>query len=339
MFWAVIALLLAGFALGIGVLTLFFRSPGGGGSPAPAAATIPLPSPSTFIPSTPTAQPTPSPSPIELPTGKIVFTCQVFRETNHDQICLMNADGSSYRFLTYDENSEYYYPSFSPDGNSVVYASNRSGGYEIYEMDITSGASLRLTHGIGEVNAPEISPDGSQIVFTNISAKLSRIWLMDRNGGKPHEIYSQPGADSLDPTWSPDGARILFAVGVGTEKTLYTIRPDGSGLQKMNVDFHTRGRTDWSPDGEWIATYAGSPFLWKIYMMKPDGTELHQVIVGGVGLAPAFSPDGRWIVFTGYLDHPNDPDGCEIYTARLDGTQISRLTNNTYCDWQPRWGP
>ena len=339
LFLAVIGVLLACFILALAGLLLFAQTPRGANFLAGRTPTASLPAATPTLPPTLTASPTAVPSPTPAPAGKIVLTCQVFGQQNHDQICIMNADGSGYRQLTSDEPSEYYYPSLSPDGNSVVYASNRLGGYQIYEMDLASGTSIQLTHGIGEVNAPEISPDGSRIVFTDIFGHLSRIWLMDRDGSNPHELYSQAGADSLDPTWSPDGTRILFAVGAGTDKLLYTINVDGSGLQPVSADFHTRGRTDWSPDGQWISSYAGSGFRWKIYLLKPDGTQLHQVQVGGVGLAPAFSPDGQWIVFTGYLDHPDDPDGCEIYIARLDGSGVTRLTNNTYCDWQPRWGP
>ena len=54
---------------------------------------------------------------------------------------------------------------------------------------------------------------------------------------------------------------------------------------------------------------------------------------------PHFSPDGKWIVFTAYFDHYGDDHGCEIYIIRIDGTDLRRLTDNNYCDYQPRWGP
>jgi TolB protein len=40
-----------------------------------------------------------------------------------------------------------------------------------------------------------------------------------------------------------------------------------------------------------------------------------------------------------YRDHPGEGDGCEIYVMRVDGSELHRLTDNDYCDWQPRWGP
>jgi TolB protein len=333
-FWGILAALFAGFFLALFLLIRYFRS-------TPAAAPTPVVSPAATITPSPTLTPTvsPPPSPAPGPTGKIVYVCQVSAQANRDQICLMNADRSGFRRLTFDDNFENYYPSFSPDGNSVVYSSNRTGSYELYELDLASGKLVQLTHGIGEVAGPAISPDGRLIVFADNIGQFSRIWLMNRDGSDPHQIYALSGVDSLDPTWSPDGTRILFASGLGTDKLLYMINPDGSGLQPVGTEFRTRGRTDWSRDGSRIASYAGSPWNWNMYLMNADGTGLHQLQVGGVALAPAFSPDGQWIVFTGYLDHPGDPNGCEIYLMQLQDTRITRLTYNNYCDWQPRWGP
>ncbi len=270
------------------------------------------------------------------PSGKIVFTCQIAQNANSDQICIMNADSSDWRQLT-NNSFENYYPSLAPDGNSIVFASNQSGAFEIYEMDL-NGNQTQLTSGVGEPAAPAISPDGRQIVFANNLGQIERIWVIGRNGSNPHEVYRNLNGDSLDPSWSPEG-RILFAYGNGYDKRLEVINANGSGLFGINHSFSTRGRSDWSPDGTLIAGYSGQSWDGRIYLMNADGSNLHQLSTGGTALAPSFSPDGQWIAFTGYLDHPQDANGCEIYIMRIDGSDIRRLTNNDYCDWQPRWGP
>ena len=70
-----------------------------------------------------------------------------------------------------------------------------------------------------------------------------------------------------------------------------------------------------------------------------DGIELEQITNEGNNLTPNFSPDGQWIAFTSYRDHFGDDNGCEIYIMRVDGSEVTGLTNNDYCDWQPNWGP
>jgi Tol biopolymer transport system component len=133
---------------------------------------------------------------------------------------------------------------------------------------------------------------------------------------------------------------VLFALGLGDNtKQLYTIASNGTDLQIVSDIFTTRGRSDWSPAGDKISGYTGGAWQREIYLMNTDGTELQQVISNGSPLAPSFSPDSGWIAFTGYLDHFREVDGCEIYILRLSDHTIRRLTNNDYCDYQPRWGP
>jgi TolB protein len=100
-----------------------------------------------------------------------------------------------------------------------------------------------------------------------------------------------------------------------------------------------RGRNDWSSDGVTLSTYIGSDWNREIYVFDTDGQNLRQLTDGGNNLAPSFSPDGAWITFMSYRDHPLWPLGCEIYIMRVDGTDARRLTDNDICDWQPRWGP
>ena len=142
-----------------------------------------------------------------------------------------------------------------------------------------------------------------------------------------------------DPSWSPDGKQILFASSLGGSNQLYTINSDGSGLKKVSNLPALRGRSDWSPQNR-IVTYSGEPWAREIFAMNLDGSDQRQISPsGGNSQGPSFSPDGQWVTFTAYFDKFNDIHGCEIYIMRVDGSDLRRLTNNDYCDYQPRWGP
>ncbi|MDX9992407.1 MAG: hypothetical protein RBS68_10200 [Anaerolineales bacterium] len=301
------------------------RSPQAGIAPRPSSVPVSF------------ASPTPQPGPG--PHGKIVYVCQVFKTSANDQICLMDADGSHQRRLTTDNHAKHFYPSLAPDGLSIVFSSNLAGQgqYDIYEMDLL-GNPRRLTAGIGILTAPEISPDGKQIAFTNSDGlEQTAVWLMERDGSNPREIYPQ----GWDPTWSPDGAKIMFASSVaGYGIQLATINVDGSGFQRISNLPALRGRSDWSSDGRWLVTYSGKPWRRELFLLNPDGSAPFQVSpAGGNSQGPSFSPDGSWIAFTSYFDLYNDEHGCEIYILKIDGSGLKRLTANDYCDWQPRWGP
>lgn len=271
------------------------------------------------------------------PFGQIAFTCQIFKIQASNQICIIHADGTNFRRLTTDDTKQHYYPSVAPDGKSVIYAAFREPNiYEIYEVDIASSVITQLTDRLGNLNSPEISPDGATIVYKLSTANSNELWLMDRNGSTPRNI---PNAVGWDPTWSPDGSAILFASDMEGAVQLFTIRIDGSELKRISNLPAIRGRSDWSPDGQFIATYSGEPWKRDVYIMNADGSNARMLSPsGGNSQGPSFSPDGRWVAFTSYFDKYGQDNGCEIYIMRVDGSDVRRLTNNDYCDYQPRWG-
>jgi TolB protein len=300
---------------------------------SPAAGIVPSPSPQPVIFTSPTP-------PLGTgPYGKIVYVCQVFKTSANDQLCLMNADGSNQRRLTTDNRSKHFYPSLAPDGQSIIFSSNLSGQgqYDLYEINL-AGSITRLTSDLGILTAPEISPDASQIAFTRgDGVNSTAVWLMNRDGSNPRQIYP----NGWDPTFSPDGTKIMFATAVaGYGIQLSTVNLDGSGFERISNLPDLRGRNDWSNDGRWLVTYSGKPWRRELFMMNPDGSSPFQVSpAGGNSQGPSFSPDGGWIAFTSYFDRYNDEHGCEIYIIKIDGSDLTRLTDNDYCDWQPRWGP
>jgi TolB protein len=315
---------------------------------ATLSASTPLPGdPALWTPTTAFGLSTPASTPVvptssqtSPPIGRIAFTCQVYKVQASNQICIINADGSGFRRLTTDGTRQHYYPSISPDGASVVYAAFREANvYEIYEMNIATGEVEQLTNRLGIVNSPEISPDGLSIVFKNTLPNSGRnlIMLMERSGGNPNYIS---GITGWDPTWSPDGKYILFASDMDGTVQLYTINENGNELHKISNLPAIRGRSDWSSNSQYLVTYSGEPWNREVYIMNADGSNARVLSpTGGNSQGPSISPDGGWVAFTAYFDHYGDDHGCEIYIMRIDGTDLRRLTDNDYCDYQPRWGP
>lgn len=273
------------------------------------------------------------------PMGRIAFTCQVFKDISTEQICIVNADGTGYRRLTAADTIRHFYPSVSPDGQSVVYSAYnaQTKRYEIYELNISTNEPRELTFALGDLNAPEISPDGTTIVFTRffIDPERPTTWLINRDGSNPREVSADR---AIDPTWSPDGKQILFASVIDSLTQLFIINVDGTGLRQVSNLPDLRGRSDWSPLNL-IVTYSGKPWARELFTMNPDGSAQRQISpAGGNSQGPSFSPDGQWVAFTSYFDR-YEVHGCEIYIMRVDGSDLRRLTNNDYCDYQPRWGP
>ncbi len=273
-------------------------------------------------------------------TGHIVYTCQVYKVQAANQICIMNADGTGMRQLTNDASRQHYYPSLSPDGASVMYAAFREENiYELYEMTLADGDVNQLSNKWGVLNAPEISPNGKFIVFMRWTAQSDsyQIWVMNRDGSEAGNVA---GITGWDPTWAPDSSQILFASDMNGPIQLFAVKKSGANDHQISNLPAIRGRSDWSPDGQFIVTYSGEPWKHEVYLMNADGSNAHIISpTGGNAQGPSFSPDGQWVTFTAYYDRFGDDHGCEIYVMKLDGSNLRRLTNNDYCDYQPRWGP
>jgi TolB protein len=117
---------------------------------------------------------------------------------------------------------------------------------------------------------------------------------------------------------------------------VYTINPDGSGVQQLTPNGFSDAFPAWSPDGAKIVFgRTASPVKSQIYVMNADGTNPIRITNNSfTDKDPAWSPDGTRIAFV------SDRDGNdEIYVMNADGSNQTRLTNNNSVDIDPAWSP
>jgi sugar lactone lactonase YvrE len=100
---------------------------------------------------------------------------------------------------------------WSPDGNRLLFVSNRDGNEEIYVMDADGTGQTRLTDTPGFERGPTFSPDGAKITYTaGPDFTFYHVWVMDADGGNPTQVTSPPGNNS-QPDWQPCDDVILGA--------------------------------------------------------------------------------------------------------------------------------
>ena len=108
---------------------------------------------------------------------------------------------------------------------------------------------------------------------------------------------------SSDPTWSPDGTRLAFVSDRGGRgrSEIWVVNVDGSGLVKLTTNIQ----------------------------LAPDP-------LYGLDVGPSWSPDGSRIAFASGRDSLSN---YELYVMNADGSNQTRLTNNTTDDYYPTWSP
>ncbi|MBN2042051.1 MAG: PD40 domain-containing protein [Spirochaetes bacterium] len=107
--------------------------------------------------------------------GKIAFTIKDSK--GNADIAVMNTSSGAISRLSNDKYNDIH-PCWHPDGNKIIFSSDRDGVYNFYEYDLQKKVLSRITNFLGGGLSPDISPDGKQIAFTNYGKNGFDIALM-----------------------------------------------------------------------------------------------------------------------------------------------------------------
>lgn len=205
---------------------------------------------------------------------------------NTQEIWSVGADGSDPVNLTNHPGADYD-PAWSPRGDKIAFSSNREGGpYTLWVMDADGSDPVRVTEpASSDAGAASWSPDGKRLVYALGTA--GRVCYVDAGGGDSTCLDS---VGRFDPAWSPDGRRIAFTQDYND---IFTMRLDGSDVQRVTDEPYLVREPTWSPDGTQIALWmARTTTSEPVYVVDVDGGTPVQVSSGGGGgdRAPAWSP-------------------------------------------------
>ena len=227
-----------------------------------------------------------------------------------------------------------------PTAERIVFGSYSS---TIYKMDPTGAQRAVIRTHLPGAHAPAWSWDNTKLAM--VSARTSNgvtrddILLINADGTNEHWARSQAGAwDFEDPSWFPNGSRLLMTVNVGdTTPVLGWLEPATGNAGLF-----------WFPGGGAVlgtrptSNKAGTKILYvgrygnTIEQINPDGSG-HTVRISASGKLdyPAFSPDGGRIAYQKAAAGSN-PD---IYVKNFVTGVTTRLTFSTAVDDHPSWSP
>jgi Tol biopolymer transport system component len=184
----------------------------------------------------------------------------------------------------------------------LLYTSTETSENDLYTMDQEGRNRKRLTR-IGRIRAARFSPDGKRVVFERAERTWpdysSDLYLINLDGSGLTNITNTPDYVESNPSWSPDGARIIFEGRntVANENEIYIMDSDGSD-RALFIDIDPKNQYPaWSPIGDRVAFVGmeakdASGFL---RLINPDGSNLTSM--RAIGVRPIWSPDGHEIIY------------------------------------------
>ena len=271
-------------------------------------------------------------------TGVIVFA-RAPERTGWGPECdiySVNADGTGEKALTHDGHS--HSPSWSPDGRHIVF---------VHDGALTTPRPY------------EVSGDRTRHPI--------ELYVMNRDGGNPH-LIQRFEVEIFQAAWSPDGNAIVVYTSQGTPGSLpgpylYLVSSDGRGDPRLLFPY-IAAQPAWSPDGKRIFFTRRSeqncaPFPepippalralttqmpcwpWTPWVANGDGSNAVQLLVKNnisypTVQDPAWSPDGKQIVFASAVD---SSWSSQIFVMNEDGSGVQQLTNDPAWDSceHPSW--
>ena len=271
------------------------------------------------------------------------------RNSEHPDIFIKDVDGYAITQLTSDPADDIQ-PRFSPDGESIVFCSNRGGNWDLWLVKRDGTELTQLTHGVSDEIAPCFSPDGQLIAFAAWGRRSHQweIWTLslDRPGIRKFLCYG------MFPDWAPDGERIAFqrARQRGTRWfSIWTVELVGDEARHPTEIAYSDSSAciapRWSPDGSTVVycsvsqtdasreTAALPADLWLVDAR--NGVRFKLTDGAAAAFNPTWSSTGRVYFVSARAGAENvwsmrtEFEGCSSPPQAAQSSEISRAAANT----------
>jgi Tol biopolymer transport system component len=231
-------------------------------------------------------------------------------------------------------------PRFSPDGKSVVFVSDRSGGDNVWIMSLDKKDTTQVTQGNGNLYvSPEYTPDGKYVVASRAGGLggAHKIWMYPIEGGSGLQLVREPAnLKALGASFTPDGRYLWFTGRQGDwhynasmpQAFLGWYDRETGRISQMSNRYGASFRPVISPDGRWM-TYGGrhesrtglrirdqksGEERWLLFPIQRDDIESRAPLDFLPGYS--FTPDSRSLVIS---------YGGEIWRVPVEGGSPQKI--------------
>ncbi len=238
--------------------------------------------------------------------------------------------------------AENRYASYSPDGQHILFESNRSGNWDIYMMLSDGSAQEQLTTHNHDDRRPSWHPSGEAIVFESNRDGRDALYTLSLGSGEIDQLKaqnSQPGT-YMFARYSPDSKEIAVSIRESENKANIAILDHNGAFKKWVTYFKQRSfYPNWSSDGGSLVFHSRKDTDNKddeIYQWNRVDNKLTRITHWPThNFCPAWSPDGERIAYARSMQNTRP----EIFVMGANGEKHQQITFNDDGDTLPNWSP
>ena len=217
--------------------------------------------------------------------------------------------------------------SWVKDGTALIMTATdpASKVSQVWRVAYPSGETRRITNDLNQYISASLTEDSNTLAVVERDT-LSNLWTAPAgDANRARQITSGVGKYGRV-SWTPDG-KVLYNAREGANLDIYRMDADGSNQVQLTAESGMNFHATTSPDGRYIAfasTRGAGPNDYNIWRMDADGRNPKQLTRGNSDVSPAFSPDGKWLV---YQTHESGRP--HLWKIPIDGGQPTQLTETT----------
>jgi Tol biopolymer transport system component len=269
-----------------------------------------------------------------LPDGRVVFDSMSGSQNLREYALDGHAPP---RWVTHGTISDRQ-PVFAPDGEWVVFSSNRSGNLDLWAISTRTGVVRALTDDPADDWDPAFSPDGRALLWSSNRSGNLEIWSSNPDGTGARQV-THDGEDAQNPTETPDGTWIVYSCANRSHLGLWKIHPDGTGAQQLAHGPLQIPQV--SPDGRYAACLVNVRTKAVLHVVRvEDGRDTTFAVLPEprrkTSVQPGrarWTPDGRRILFVAQDENGLDGTFVQDFRPGQDTTSTRRRLAGFDPDW------
>jgi Tol biopolymer transport system component len=198
------------------------------------------------------------------------------------------------------EPQPFAHPKFSPDGTRILVRIARTGGSDLWLVDVRTRAMTKLTNGAGIDDQPEWSPDGKRVLYRSIEPSGTTLKSIPIDGSAAPTVVVNSKLDPYHGSLSRDGKWLIGRTGdlAVPDRQIFVAPTSGDATPRLlakGPGFHFAPAL--SPDDRVLAYVSDATGRTELLVGSfPEAGEPIQVSRAG-GLEPVWSRDGRTLYY------------------------------------------